>query len=262
MYEHQEIKAFLDEKVRQYNTIDFITLDPVAVPHAFTRKEDIEIAGLLTASIAWGNRKAILKSARQLMAWMDNEPYDFVMHATPNEWSTIGRFIYRTFNGTDARFFLDALKNIYTKHGGLEAVFTRGYQQDSTIKSALQYFRQVFLSAPHQIRSEKHVASPAKGSSAKRLNMYLRWMVRHDAQGVDFGLWKQIPASALMIPLDVHSGTQARNLGLLLRKQNDWKAVEALTETLRGFDPADPVKYDFALFGMGVNNEQWTMSNE
>ncbi|MGE4289706.1 MAG: TIGR02757 family protein [Salinivirgaceae bacterium] len=256
MHADKELKVFLEGKVNQYNTLDFITLDPVAIPHAFTRKEDIEIAGLLTASIAWGNRKAILKSARQLMAWMDNEPYDFVMHASPNEWSTIGRFIYRTFNGTDARFFLDALKNIYTKHGGLEAVFTRGYQQDSTIKSALQYFRQVFLSVPHQIRSEKHVASPAKGSSAKRLNMYLRWMVRHDAQGVDFGLWKHIPASALMIPLDVHSGTQARNLGLLLRKQNDWKAVEALTETLRGFDPADPVKYDFALFGMGVNKEQ------
>jgi uncharacterized protein (TIGR02757 family) len=256
MQADKEIKAFLEEKVKQYNTLDFITLDPVAVPHAFTRKEDIEIAGLLTASLAWGNRKAILKSTRQLMAWMDNTPFDFIMHASSKELSPMKRFVYRTFNGTDALFFLEALKHIYTKHGGLEAVFTRGYQQDATIKSALQYFRQVFLSVPHPARSEKHVASPAKGSSAKRLNMYLRWMVRHDAQGVDFGLWKHIPAHALMIPLDVHSGTQARNLGLLHRKQNDWKAVEELTETLCKFDPGDPVKYDFALFGMGVNKEQ------
>lgn len=256
MHADKELKVFLEEKVKQYNTLDFITLDPVAVPHAFTRKEDIEIAGLLTATLAWGNRKAILKSARQLMAWMDNQPHDFVMHAKPNEWSALGRFIYRTFNGTDALFFLEALKHIYTKHGGLEAVFTRGYQQDSTIKSALEYFRQVFLNANHEKRSEKHVASPAKGSSAKRLNMYLRWMVRQDESGVDFGLWKHIPTRALMIPLDVHSGTQARNLGLLHRKQNDWKAVEELTETLRKFDPGDPVKYDFALFGMGVNKEQ------
>ncbi len=251
----KDIKALLEKKVRQYNTLDFITLDPVAVPHTFTRKEEREIAGLLTATIAWGNRKAILKSARQLMAWMDNDPFDFVMHATPNEWSTIKHFVYRTFNGTDCLFFLDALKRIYTNHGGLEAVFAHGYQQDLTVKSAIQYFRQVIFEAEHQKRTEKHVANPDKGSSAKRLNMYLRWMVRQDEKGVDFGLWKNIPASALMVPLDVHSGTQARNLGLLLRKQNDWKAVEELTEILRKFDPADPVKYDFALFGMGVNKD-------
>lgn len=255
MHADKDIKAFLEKKVRQYNTVDFITHDPVAVPHAFTRNEDIEIAGLLTATLAWGNRKAILKSARQLMAWMDNQPYDFILHASKKELEPLKRFVYRTFNGTDALFFLDALKHIYTKHGGLEAVFTHGYQQDLTVKSALQYFRQVLFDAAHQKRTEKHVANPNKGSSAKRLNMYLRWMVRQDENGVDFGLWKHIPASALMIPLDVHSGTQARNLGLLLRQQNDWKAVEELTETLRKFDSNDPVKYDFALFGMGVNKD-------
>lgn len=251
----QNIKLFLDKKVQQYQTLDFISDDPISVPHAFTRKEDIEIAGLLTATLAWGNRKAILKSARQWMQWMDNQPYDFVTHATKNEWAPLQKFIYRTFNGEDCLFFIHALRKIYTANGGLEAVFTKGFQQEQSIKGALDYFRHVFFGTAPEGRTGKHVASPAKGSSAKRLNMYLRWMVRSDELGVDFGLWKQIPASALMLPLDVHTGTISRQLGLLTRKQNDWKAVEELTQNLRIFDAEDPVKYDYALFGIGVNKD-------
>jgi uncharacterized protein (TIGR02757 family) len=250
-----QLKPFLDNKVQQYQTLDFIADDPISVPHAFTRKKDIEIAGLLSASLAWGNRKAIIKSARQWMQWMDNQPYDFIINATKKDKEPFKKFIYRTFNGVDCLFFIDALKYIYEQHQGLEAVFTKGYQQEQSVKGALEYFRTVFFSSATEGRTGKHVASPAKGSAAKRLNMYLRWMVRSDNSEVDFGLWKHIPASSLMIPLDVHTGHVARHLGLLQRKQNDWRAVGELTQALRTFDSTDPVKYDYALFGIGVNKD-------
>lgn len=250
-----DLKPFLDKKVQQYQTLDFIANDPIVIPHAFTRKEDIEIAGLLAATIAWGNRKAIIKSARQWMHWMDNQPYDFLIHATPKDKAPLKKFIYRTFNGEDCLLFMNALKGIYQQHQGIEAVVTRGYQKEQTVKGAIEYFRQTFFAAEPEGRTGKHIANPAKGSSAKRLNMFLRWMVRSDKSDVDFGLWKQIPASALMIPLDVHTGNVARQLGLLQRKQNDWKAVEELTQNLRIFDASDPVKYDYALFGIGVNKD-------
>jgi uncharacterized protein (TIGR02757 family) len=247
---HQELHDFLEAKYRQYNRPEFIESDPISVPHRFTRKEDIEIAAFLTASISWGNRVSILKDAEKLMGMMDDDPCEFILHSGPEETRRFESFYHRTFNGTDCIFFLSSLRNIYQNHQGLESLFI---SDDITgIKGALCRFRSIFLETGHLHRSEKHVADPSKGASAKRLLMFLRWMVRDDNRGVDFGLWKKIPTSLLMCPLDVHSGNVARKLGLLGRKQNDWRAVEELTSTLRQFDPSDPVKYDFALFGLGV----------
>ena len=246
-----DIKPLLDEAVIRYNQLDFIENDPIQIPHQFTRKEDIEIAGFLAASISWGQRKTILKNANLLMDLMDNSPYDFVMDG--NDFGKLNRFIHRTFNGIDCGFFLRSLQNIYKNHDGLEQVFTDGFQDKKSIFEALKYFRSVFLEIPHEKRTEKHLSDVASNSSAKRLNMFLRWMVRKDEQEVDFGLWNGIPASALMLPLDVHTGEVSRALGLLERKQNDWKAVEEITGILRTFDAVDPIRYDFALFGMGID---------
>jgi uncharacterized protein (TIGR02757 family) len=248
-----ELKTFLDQQVQTFNRQEFIAGDPIEVPHRFNRKEDIEIAGFLAATMAWGQRKNIIKSAHQLMNWMDASPFDFVTNATKSDLQPFSKFVYRTFNGNDCLFFIKSLQNIYHQYGGLEQVLTDGYKKDGTIKNALEQLSTVFFSIGHLQRTTKHIANPANGSAAKRLNMYLRWMVRSDNSRVDFGLWKNIPANALMIPLDVHVGNVARQLGLLQRKQNDWKAVEELTAKLREFDPADPVKYDFALFSLGVN---------
>ena len=244
------IKPLLDEAVIRYNHIDFIENDPIQIPHRFTRKEDIEIAGFLAASISWGQRKTIINNAKRLMDLMDNSPYDFIMEG--NDFGKLSSFIHRTFNGADCEFFLRSLRNIYLHHGGLERVFTDGFHTEKTIFGALKHFRSIFLEIPHEKRTEKHLSDVASNSSAKRLNMFLRWMVRKDEQEVDFGLWNGIPASALMLPLDVHTGDVSRALGLLQRKQNDWRAVEEITGILRTFDAGDPVKYDFALFGMGI----------
>ena len=247
----ENIQSFLDERYVRYCTPAFIETDPVQIPHLFERKEDIEIAGFLAAAIAWGQRKAIIAGAKRLMGLMNNEPYDFVMNASPDELQRLETFVYRTFQPDDCLFFITSLRHIYTNCGGLHNVFTEGYNASGSIFGALAHFRNVFMETPHLPRSAKHVADVQRGASAKRLNMFLRWMVRRD-DGIDFGLWKEIPASALMIPLDVHTGNVGRALGLLKRKANDRKAVEELTENLRKFDPQDPVKYDFALFGLGV----------
>jgi len=247
-----DMKSFLDARVQKYNTVEFIHSDPVQISHRFSRKEDIEIAAFLTATISWGQRKSIINNANRLMRLMDNSPYDFLMEADEADWKTVSGFVHRTFNGNDCLFFLESLRNIYRHHHGLEAVFTNGYNNRKNIQSALQHFREVFLSTPHEVRVRKHVSDVSANSSAKRLNMFLRWMVRNDNNEVDFGLWKNIPASALMLPLDVHTGNVARGLGLLTRKQNDWKAVEEITAALRVFDAHDPIKYDYALFGIGV----------
>ena len=247
-----DLKAFLDEKVLKYNHPSFIETDPIQIPKQFSGKENIEIAAFLSATIAWGQRPTIIKNANRLMQMMDNDPFDFLLNTDEEDWRIFLDFKHRTFNGQDCVFFLRSLKNIYQKHGGLEDVFTLGYQKEKSIDSALRYFREVFFQVEFMPRSQKHLANVDKGSSAKRLNMFLRWMVRTDEVGVDFGLWKKIPMSALLIPLDVHTGRQARNLGLLSRKQDDWKSVLELTEQLRKFDPDDPVKYDFALFGLGA----------
>jgi uncharacterized protein (TIGR02757 family) len=247
-----QLKAFLDQKVKLYNHPDFIETDPIQIPHRFSRKEDIEIAGFLTATIAWGQRKSIIKNAALLMDLMDNTPYEFVIQHTDSDLLPLWKFVHRTFNGGDCLYFIKSLQNIYLHHHGLENVFTEGFQKDQTVFSALKYFRKTFLELQHEQRVTKHLSDVTANSSAKRLNMFLRWMVRSNETEVDFGLWKNIPASALMLPLDVHTGDVSRALGILQRKQNDWKAVEEITEVLRKLDPEDPVKYDFALFGIGA----------
>ncbi len=247
-----EHKALFDDRVKLYNRIDFIDTDPIQIPHRFTRKEDIEIAGFLTATISWGQRVSIIKNAKKLMEMMDNSPFEFITEADEREFSIVSGFVHRTFNGNDCLFFLKSLKNIYQNHGGIETVFTEGYRLENSVFSSLMHFREVFLSIPHDKHVTKHISDVTANSSAKRLNMFLRWMVRSDENEVDFGLWKGIPTSALMLPLDVHTGDVARAFNLLNRKQNDWKAVEEITAVLREFDSNDPIKYDFALFNYGV----------
>lgn len=247
-----ELKAFLDHKVKLYNTEQYIETDPIQIPHRFGKKEDIEIAAFLTSSIAWGQRKSIIKNASFLMDLLENSPYDFVINASKTEIQQVRQFVHRTFNGLDCEFFIYSLRNIYNQYSGLENVFTAGYQLDNTVYSALKHFRKVFLEPEHEKRINKHVSDVQSNSAAKRLNMFLRWLVRSDECGVDFGIWKNIPMSALMLPLDVHAGDVGRALGLLNRTQNDWKALEEIMAVLRDFDKNDPVKYDYALFGIGV----------
>ena len=246
-----EIKAFLDEKAAQYESLNFISADPIQIPHSFTKKEDIEISGFLAATIAWGNRKSIITNAQKMMELMDNAPHDFILHHQEKDLKRFEGFVHRTFNAEDMSYFVRALKNIYTQHHGLEAVFAHATQK-TDLQTAIHHFKQLFFSLSHPNRTQKHVSDPLKGSAAKRLNMYLRWMVRSDKKGVDFGLWKSISPAQLSCPLDVHSGNVARKLKLLKRKQNDAKALVELDHNLRKMDAQDPVKYDFALFGLGV----------
>ena len=248
---YTDLKEFLNEKVEKYNQPVFIDTDPIQVPKQFTEKEDIEIAGFLTATIAWGNRTAIIKNATRLMAMLDNQPFEFVLNASEAEINLLKKFVHRTFNGDDCIYFINSLRNIYKNHGGLQAVFEQGFRKENTVRLALENFYNIFFEMEGE-RTRKHISNVEKGASAKRLNMYLRWMCREDNGGVDFGLWDGIPASALMLPLDVHTGNVGRKLGLIQRKSNDWKAVAEITNSLRKFDSEDPVKYDFALFGLGV----------
>ena len=248
-----DIKAFLEEKYLLFNNKSFIATDPIQIPHAFTKKEDIEIAAFLAATIAWGQRKTIIANAQKLMLWMDNAPHDFILNHSAKELAPFKKFVHRTFNGTDCVFFVKSLQNIYVKHGGLENAFGKSIKtKDESIKNAITGFRKTFLEIKHETRSDKHISNPDSKSSAKRLCMYLRWMVRNDKKGVDFGIWKKINASQLCLPLDVHTGNVSRKLGLLKRTQNDWQAVEEITSVLKQFDKNDPVKYDFALFGLGA----------
>ena len=248
------IKEFLDEKYNYYNTTSFIEQDPISIPHLFTRKEDREIAGFLAATIAWGNRKSILNNASKLMKWMDHSPHDFIVNHTKKERKVFETFVHRTFNGKDCVFFIESLQNIYVNRAGLEAAFSAKPGQGETgLKNNISNFREIFLQTGHLQRSEKHISNPLQKSSAKRLCMFLRWMVRKDKRGVDFGIWQGISPAQLCLPLDIHTGNVSRALGLLNRKQNDWQAVEEITAVLRTMDPNDPVKYDFALFGLGVD---------
>jgi uncharacterized protein (TIGR02757 family) len=249
MMNRNELKDFLEEKVALYNNPNFIESDPIQIPHLYTLKEDIEISGFLAATIAWGNRKMIINNAKKMMDLMGNSPYDFVMNHSESQLETLERFVHRTFNGNDFMGFVKGLQHIYNNHGGLETVFSK---QNPTMQHTISEFKQLFFEIPHETRTEKHISDPLIGSAAKRINMYLRWMVRRDNKGVDLGIWKSISPSLLSCPLDVHSGNVARKLDLLTRKQNDAKAVAELDENLRKLDPNDPVKYDFALFGLGV----------
>ena len=246
-----ELKDFLDSKVLQYEHPKFLNSDPIQIPHRFSNKEDIEISAFLTATIAWGNRKSIITNATKLMELMDNAPFDFVRHHQEADLERFATFVHRTFNGQDASYFMGSLKNIYKNHGGLEAVFAQN-KQDAFLQSAISSFKKTFFELPHPARTQKHVSDPLKNSAAKRINMFLRWMVRPSITGVDFGIWNRIGTERLSCPLDVHSGNVARKLKLLKRKQNDAKALAELDKSLRKFDPEDPVKYDFALFGLGV----------
>jgi uncharacterized protein (TIGR02757 family) len=250
-----ELKAFLDEKVELYNNPNFIESDPVQIPHLFSQKEDIEIAGFLSATIAWGNRKMIIKNSHRMMDLMGNAPYDFVMSHTENDLERLESFVHRTFNSQDFQFFIKSLQNIYSNHKGLEAIFNKGQLksgESNSMQSGISEFKKTFFEIEHLHRTEKHISDPMSNSAAKRINMFLRWMVRQDNKGVDLGIWKSISPASLSCPLDVHSGNVARKLGILNRKQNDGKAVAELDAILRKFDEYDPVKYDFALFGLGV----------
>jgi len=248
------LKEFLDIKSEEYNNTSFIENDPIQIPHKFKKKEDIEISGFLTASIAWGNRKSIVNSSKRMMELMDNDPHQFIINHTDNDLKNLLGFVHRTFNGYDFIQFVKSLKNIYCNHGGLEMVFFNN-MKDNSLHNSIHQLKNIFFEEEHLKRTRKHISDPCKGSAAKRINMFLRWMVRKDDKGVDFGIWNSINQKYLSCPLDVHSGNIARKLGILKRKQNDHQAVLELDNSLRKFDESDPVKYDFALFGIGVNEK-------
>jgi uncharacterized protein (TIGR02757 family) len=251
----KELKEFLDAKVEQYNTPDFIPHDPIQIPHLFSGKKDIEIASFLVATIAWGNRKSIINNSTKLMELMDHSPADFIKNHEENDLERFEGFVHRTFNSGDCKTFMRSLQHIDKTYGGLEDAFAKAYTEKSNLQEAISKFKTIFFEVDHLYRTQKHVSDPMKNSSAKRINMFLRWMVRKDNAGVDFGIWGSIPMSALSLPLDVHTGNIARKLKILKRKQNDAKAVAELDTVLRKFDPIDPIKYDFALFGLGAFKE-------
>ena len=246
-----DLKEFLDEKVILYNNPKFIDSDPIQIPHLFSKKEDIEIAGFLTSIISWGNRNMIIRNASKMMELLDHAPYDFVTNHQESDLKSLEGFVHRTFNHTDFQQFIQSLQHIYLKHGGLEQALLIT-DTATNYRSAIHHLKSCFFEIAHPQRTQKHISDPLKNSAAKRINMFLRWMVRNDKSGVDFGVWKTHNPSFLSCPLDVHSGNVARKLKLLLRKQNDWKAVAELDKNLRSLDASDPVKYDFALFGLGV----------
>jgi uncharacterized protein (TIGR02757 family) len=251
---NDQLKDFLDSKVEQYNTSAFIKDDPVCIPHMFGKKQDIEIAGLFASIFAWGNRTIIIKKSKELLHRMDNAPHDFILNHIENDLKRLVGFKHRTFNDTDLLYFVHFLRYHYSRTSSLETAFSSGMnKQDETTENSLNYFFKYFFSledAP--VRTKKHIASPAKKSTCKRLNMFLRWMVRADEKGVDFGIWKRIKPTELVCPIDVHVARVAYRFNLLQRNQIDWTAGLELTSNLRQLDPADPVKYDFALFGLGV----------
>ena len=249
-----DLKAFLDQKVDLYNQPSFIAADPISIPHRFTQKQDIEIAGFFAALFAWGNRTIIINKCTELLQLMDGAPYDFIRHHTDGDLKKFMQFKHRTFNTTDLLYFISFLQYYYSQHISLESAFSIWLtEEDKTVENALIHFRHYFFSLPYAPdRTRKHIASPDRGSHCKRLNMFLRWMVRTDNKGVDFGIWSEIKPSQLVCPVDVHVARVARRLGLLTAKQLNWKAALELTAHLRTFDPQDPVKYDFALFGLGV----------
>jgi uncharacterized protein (TIGR02757 family) len=249
-----ELKDFLESKVIQYNTKKFIGTDPIQVPHMFSNKYDIEISSFLTSTIAWGNRKSIIKNANRLMQLMDYSPYEFVINHDQSDLEVFNGFVHRTFNSVDAKQFIKSLKNIYINYGGIETIFNK-YSNKDSLQFAIHKFKTHFFEIEHIERTKKHISDPLKNSAAKRINMFLRWMVRPNDSGVDFGIWDSISTSQLSCPLDIHSGKVARKLGLLQRKQNDNKALKELDRNLRKFDKNDPTKYDFALFGLGVFEE-------
>lgn len=253
-YSYEQMLELLESLHDKYNCADFIEADPISIPHSFTDNRDREIAGFFAATIAWGNRKAIVRSARRMMECMDYAPYDFMLNATDVDIEPLRSYVYRTFNGDDFVDFVHAVQSIVRRYGTIGELFEGSFMRHGDMAAVLSEVRREFFSVEHNYRCEKHFSSIDKGAACKRLNMYLRWFVRRDNRGVDFGSWTKIPMSALYLPLDVHSGNVGRELGLLTRRQNDWKATAEITQTLRKFSSDDPVKYDFALFGAGVNS--------
>ena len=251
-----DLKKFLDKKVTQFNNPDFIKADPVCIPHLFSKKQDIEIAGFFAAIFAWGIRKTIINKSKLLFQLMDNAPYEFCLNHTDEDLKKLEKFCHRTFNDTDLLYFVSFLKFHYSKNKSLESAFFNNKTLNhsaNVVENSLNHFYQYFFSLEDiPERTKKHIASPQKKSSCKRLNMYLRWMIRNDHKGVDFGLWKKISPSQLICPVDVHVARVSKHFDLLQRKQVDWLAAVELTQELKKLDPNDPVKYDFALFGLGV----------
>lgn len=252
-----DIRSFLDQKVSAYNQHSFILLDPVSVPHRFSKKQDIEISGFFAATLAWGQRKTIINKCLELMTLMDNAPHDFVLNHSESDLKPFLGFKHRTFNATDTLYFIHFFTWFYRKYESLEEAFTIGWTPDKDItETLLVNFHDYFFQLPYAPnRSKKHVATPKRNSACKRLNMFLRWMVRQDTNGVDFGIWKTIKPYQLICPCDLHVDRVARKLGLISRKQTDWQTAKELTGKLREFDPQDPVKYDFALFGLGIEEK-------
>lgn len=250
--ETSDLKDFLDQKVNQYNKADFILNDPISIPKGFRFKQDVEISAFWTSILSWGQRKTIINKCNELFGLMGDSPYDFIINHKEKERKRFENFKHRTFNFTDTLYFLEFLQQFYKENDSLESAFSKS----DTVEKALIHFNKIFFDLPDAPkRTQKHIASPAKNSTCKRLNMFLRWMVRNDKKGVDFGIWKQINPSILMMPLDVHVERVARKLNLLKRKQRDWKSVVELTENLKKLNPEDPVIYDYALFGLGVEGE-------
>lgn len=247
------LKDYLDKIVDRANHVSFIENDPISIPHQYSKLQDIEIAAFFTATLSWGNRKTIINKSKELMSLMDNQPYDFILHHSERDLQPLSEFKHRTFQGIDTLVFIKFLKLFYQENDSLEQAFYPNKEQKYNAQDALTGFYNLFISTPDiPIRTRKHIPTPIRKSACKRLNMLLRWMVRLDDRGVDFGLWQTIPTSALMIPLDVHVERYARKFGLLTRKPLDWQAVEEITQGLRLLNPDDPVVYDFALFGLGV----------
>ena len=249
------MRELLERLHDRYNNESFIEADPISVPHSFTRPVDREIAGFLAATIAWGNRRAIVQSAHRMMRYMDNAPEDFVRNATETDMDYLRTYVHRTFNGVDFQDFVRGLRHIITEWGSVGNYFETRYEEHGDLRPVFSDFRRDFFAAEHDAHCEKHLSSIDKGAACKRLCMYLRWFVRHDDRGVDFGMWRRIPMSALYMPLDIHTGRMGRNLGLLNRKQSDWKAVEELTASLRELHADDPVRYDYSLFGLGISGD-------
>ncbi|MCW3120817.1 MAG: hypothetical protein JWQ38_309 [Flavipsychrobacter sp.] len=253
MNDVQHLKKFLDEKVALYNKPSFIERDPICIPHAFSKKQDIEISGIFAAVLAWGNRTTIINNCRKLMGWMDNAPHDFILNHKDSDLKGFVHFAHRTFNATDLLYFIELLQYHYSNHGSLEDAFVpdKIYKGD-TVEQALVHFHDYFFSIEHPERTKKHIATPQRNSACKRLNMYLRWMVRKDNAGVDFGIWKKIKPDQLVCPLDVHVARVAERLELLDNIKSNWNNAMQLTEQLRMLNSKDPAVYDYALFGLGM----------
>lgn len=261
-----QIRHLLNEKADFYNQPAFIERDPISIPHQFSQLQDIEIMGFWSAVLAWGQRPVILKKSAELVMLMDGAPYDFVRNHEETDLKRFLAFKHRTFNATDALYFLHFFHQYYQQHDSLEDAFlpaaTTGSTPDAavadakTVEPSLIAFHDRFCCDPYfPDRTRKHIATPARHSACKRLCMFLRWMVRRDDSGVDFGLWTRLSPAQLVMPIDVHVNRVARTLRLLHRPQTDWKAALELTDTLRELDPNDPVRYDFALFGLGAEGE-------